>query len=309
NMKGKTDNDTVLVTGGSGMVGRRLTLLLNNRGYSVRVLSRKKVLIPGANVFTWDYGSHFIEPGALTGVSHIIHLAGESIGNGRWTASRKREIVDSRVLSANLLFEKVRDEGLKLKSFISSSATGYYGAVTSDIIFEETDLPGRDFAASTCVSWEDSASRFSTLSKRVVVIRTGIVLSENGGMLGQLLPVVRSGVSPLPGSGKQWIPWIHIDDLCAIYARAISCNPINGTYNGVSPAPVTYKALINAAAKTLGKKIFTFATPELRKDGLRRKIPGYPPWKQGLLPGKPNRPLIFAYLAFQWHLRTCSGKE
>lgn len=253
--------EVVLITGGSGMVGRRLTSLLAEEGYSVRVLSRKKVLVPGARIFLWDYRQGFIERAAIDGVDHIIHLAGESIANGRWSEARKSEIIDSRTRSASFLFDQFSKAGRRLLSFTSSSATGYYGAVTGSRIFTEEDAPGPGFAAATCIKWEEQARRFSRLAERVAIIRTGIVLSPSGGMLESLLPTIRMRFSPLFGDGNQWIPWIHIDDLCSIYHMAIKNSAFSGIYNAVSPLPVTYSRMVDAISAHMGIRVIKPATP------------------------------------------------
>lgn len=251
----------VVITGGSGLVGRRLTALLVSRGYIVRVLSRNRVLIPGAKVYLWDYRSGTIESGALEGAGHIIHLAGASIGTGRWTSDRKREIVESRTLSAGFLARQVRSRGIELLSFISASATGYYGAITSDHIFIEDDLPGSDFAATTSVMWEESARQFEKLAGRVVILRTGIVLSPTGGMLGSLTPLVRSRLLPLFGDGSHWVPWIHLDDLCGIYLMALAESSLYGTFNAVAPEPVTYDTLVKQLAASMNRRVISPSTP------------------------------------------------
>ncbi|TFH39399.1 MAG: TIGR01777 family protein [Bacteroidia bacterium] len=260
-MDKNVERGIILVTGGSGLIGRRLTAVLSKEGYEIRILSRKKVLVPGARVFKWDYRKEFIDSRALKGIDHLVHLSGASIAEGRWTGERKREIIESRTLSAHLLFKELSGMGVRLKSFICASATGYYGAVPSDIIFREDDPSGHDFAAVTCEKWEAGAARFREIAERVVIIRTGIVLSCAGGMLGTILPAARAGFSPLPGNGRQWVPWIHIDDLASIYLKAVTDTSTEGVYNAVSPEPATYSELIGKLEAISGRRIFKPVTP------------------------------------------------
>jgi len=260
-MENNGSKGVILITGGSGLIGRRLTGMLKESGYEVRILSRKKVLVPGARIFNWDYPAGKISEQALEGVDHIIHLAGASIADGRWTGERKREIIESRTFGARFLFNELSARGIRLKSFTSASATGYYGAITSDKIFQEDEPPGVDFAAVTCIKWENEAVNFKRIADRVIIIRTGIVLSPSGGMLGAIIPTVRIGISPLPGTGKQWVPWIDIDDLTSIYLKAVGDTSMKGIYNAVSPEPVTYSTLVGSLAYISGRRVLKPTTP------------------------------------------------
>jgi uncharacterized protein (TIGR01777 family) len=212
---------TVLITGGTGQVGRILIPRLINGGYNVRILTRGNAGIDNTESFKWNIKEGFIEPGAVEGVDHIIHLAGENIGKGYWTKSRKKKILYSRVFPVRLLFDFVEKKNPELKSFISASATGYYGALTSDHIYIETDPPADDFAARVCIRWEEAAGLFRSGGYRTTIVRTGLVLSKEGGILSRILPTVNMFFSPLLGKGNHYLPWIHIDDLCGIYMKII----------------------------------------------------------------------------------------
>ena len=257
------NKSTVLITGGSGLIGRALIPQLTGAGFSVRILSRRGKALEGAQSYRWDIDKGYIEEGAVEDVDHIIHLAGENIGDGRWSESRKKSIISSRVDSARLLFDAVEKRNPDLNSFTSASATGYYGAVTSDHVFTEDDPPAGDFAARVCVKWEEAAGLFRAGGYRTSIIRTGIVLSKEGGMLARVLPTINIHFSPLFGRGHHYLPWIHIDDLCGIYIRIVKDDNMDGIFNAVSPLPVKYREFIIALSSAKEKKIFAPPTPSL----------------------------------------------
>ncbi len=259
----KKQQPIVLITGGTGLVGSFLIPLLHDTGYNVRVLSRAKAVLKNTASFKWDIGAGMIEEGAVEGVDHIIHLAGENIGKGLWTKSRKKKIIDSRTLSARLLFDTIEKRNPGLKSFTSASATGYYGAVTSENIFGEKDPPAADFAAMVCVKWEEAAGLFRSGGYRTTIVRTGIVLSKKGGMLGRVLPFFRIRFLPLFGSGKHYLPWIHINDLCSIYLKILNDSNMDGIYNAVAPENVNYKDFVKTLAAVKKLKILMPPTPAL----------------------------------------------
>lgn len=245
--------EKVLITGGSGIVGRHLSHKLQERGYSVAILSRAKMQTAGVMVYTWNLNNSEIEEKAINNVDYIIHLAGANIGDKRWTKARKQLIVDSRVKTAELIFKKVKEQNKGLKAFISASAIGYYGTITSDKIFKETDLPSDDFLGNTCKEWEDIVDRFKELKIRTVKIRTGVVLTEKKGALSKIITPVKMGIASAIGSGKQYLPWIHIDDLCEIYIKTIEDKQMNGAYNAVAPDHKTNKDFTKILASVLNK--------------------------------------------------------
>lgn len=254
---------TVLITGGTGLIGSTLLDLLHGAGYKLRILSRSGRSVANARSFRWDINKGSIEEGALEGVDHIIHLAGTNIGSGRWTKARRKKIIDSRVLSARLLFDSVEKRNPDLKSFTSASATGYYGAVSTDKVFSEDDPPGSDFLSRVCVEWEKAAGLFRSGGYRTSIVRTGIVLSKKGGMLKRVLPLVNMRFLPLFGNGKHYLPWIHIDDLCSVYLKILSDKGMDGVFNAVGPEHVTYRDFIRTLSSVKNKKILMPPTPEL----------------------------------------------
>ena len=250
----------VLLTGATGMVGTALIKKLLQDGHQVSILSRHKKTIPGVEVFVWDVHKGLIEETAFTGVTTIIHLAGENIAEGKWTEQRKREIIDSRVESTTLLYQTLGKIKHDVKSFISASAVGYYGDCGDEILTEQTPS-GFGFLPECCVAWEKSVDRGKTLGLRIVKFRTGVVLSKKEGALPAMaLPVKLFAGAPL-GTGKQWVPWIHLDDMVSMYLNAINDITIMGTFNACAPYPVTNATFTKALGKVLHRPIWPFAVP------------------------------------------------
>jgi len=247
----------VLLTGGNGLIGKHLYEKLQEKGYNVAILSRNKSVTSKTQVFTWDLENRTIETEAIEFADYIVHLAGENIGEKRWTTDRKQQIIDSRIKTTDLIFRQVKDQNKNLKAFISASAVGYYGAITSDKLYSETDPSSNDFLGETCNKWEQSVNRFQELGIRTVNIRTAVVLTKQGGALAKLTTLARTGLSSALGNGKQYMPWIHIDDLCNIYIKALEDSKMEGPYNAVAPEHQTNKNLSKTIAQVL-KKPFWF---------------------------------------------------
>lgn len=246
----------VLVTGGTGFVGRELTKALIDVGYTVSILSRAKIKNT-ASVFyyTWDVEKQTIDKDAVLNADYIIHLAGANIAEKPWTKKRKEQIVNSREQSTQLIYSVLKKSNKKLDAFISASAVGIYGAVNGEEICTETTAIGDDFLGLTCQKWEAAADQFEKLGIRTVKIRTGLVLGENDGVLNKLSPVFKFRLGSALGSGKQYMPWIHVDDLCAIYLEAISNTQMNGAYNAAINDNTTNTVFSNTLAKVYGYKI------------------------------------------------------
>lgn len=248
---------TILITGGTGLVGRHLCRKLKEKGYSIALLSRTRQHHSDIPTYAWNLDNNEIEKEAIKTADYVIHLAGANIGDKRWTNKRRQLIIDSRVKTGELIFDKTKESNIKLKAFISASAIGYYGAITSDKIFCETDPPSNGFLGETCLQWEQSADRFRELGIRTVKIRTGVVLTKQGGALAKMITPVIMGIGSAIGNGKQYLPWIHIDDLCGIYIKAIEDTQMNGVYNAVAPDHKTNRDFIRILASVL-KKPFWF---------------------------------------------------
>lgn len=244
---------SVLITGGKGLIGQELRKILQTKGYEVSILSRSKSTDTSVPGYSWDIEQNEIDRAALTSCDYIIHLAGANIAEKRWSRKRKQDILNSRIKSTELIFKNIDRNNSKLKAFISASAIGYYGAITSPHIYDESDPPASDFLGQTCKVWEHAANRFTEMGIRVVSLRTGIVLSRQGGALVKLMRPLKLGLGAPIGHGKQYMPWIHIDDLCAIYIHAIEKNELQGAYNAVAPDHVTNKEFTGKLARALQK--------------------------------------------------------
>ncbi|MCD9615462.1 TIGR01777 family oxidoreductase [Chryseobacterium gleum] len=246
--------EVVLITGAGGMIAKELAKKIG-RDYEIRFLTRHR---KQENEYEWDIKKGTVDETAFDNVSHIIHLAGANISEKRWTPERKRELISSRVDSAELLRATLRKNKIKLKSFISASGINFYGTKTSEKIDVETDPPGNDFLSEVVVLWERAADDFKEqeLAERVVKIRTAVVLSEKDGALKKMVPPVQYYIGSPLGSGKQYMPWIHIEDICSIYEFALKNSTIEGAYNAVSPQHATNKELTKKIAKVLGKPLW-----------------------------------------------------
>ncbi|NOY50961.1 MAG: TIGR01777 family protein [Chlorobi bacterium] len=255
--------ETVLITGGTGLVGTYLSNKLLKRGYSVSFLSRAIHETPSIKTFVWNYQKQTIDIEALNNIDYIIHLAGANIGERRWTNSRKQLILDSRLKTGQLIFDKVNEHNIKLKAFISASATGYYGTITTDKIFMETNMPANDFLGNVCNEWEKISDKFGENGIRNVKIRTGVVLSGKGGALSKIIRPVKLGLGSAIGTGRQFMPWIHIDDLCEIYVKAIEDKQMEGAYNAVSPDHKTNEDFTKILASILNKPYWLPKVPPI----------------------------------------------
>lgn len=248
-------SQTVLITGGTGTIGRRLTQLLLQQGYQVTHLSRSTQSPPNVKTYQWDIKRGHIDPQAIITADHIIHLAGAGIADERWTEARKNEILTSRTQSTELLAEALRKNAHKVQSFVASSAIGYYGGDTGDRPLTETSQGGSDFLAQVTRAWERSEDEVAALGIRTVKFRTGVVLTMEGGALPKLTQPIRLGAGAPIGSGQQYISWIHIDDLCQLYIQALTETSWQGVYNAVAPTPVTNETLTRAIAQVLHRPI------------------------------------------------------
>lgn len=247
---------TVLITGGTGLVGKRLSTMLKEAGFDVAILSQVKYNKSDFPIFYWNWQNGEVDEMALKNSDYIIHLAGANIAGQAWSAERKKLIIDSRVKSAEFLHQKIQDLNLSPKAFISASATGYYGAVTKKKVFREVDAPASDFLGETCRLWEEAAAHAYDPRIRTVQLRTGIVLTAHSGALEKMAQPIKFGFGAAIGKGSQYTPWIHIDDLCAMYIQAITDVTMHGPYNAVAPEHQTNYSMTKAIAKSFGKRIW-----------------------------------------------------
>lgn len=245
---------TVLITGGTGLVGKFLNKKLSSKGFHVRVLTRNP---KKENEYSWDIHQNHIDEKVFKNLDYIIHLAGSGIANKRWTTKRKQEIIDSRTKSTQLLFEKIATNKIALQGFISASAIGYYGAISSEKIFTESDTPATDFLGNVCQQWEAATLQFESLGIPTTILRIGIVLSKTGGALAKMkMPII----TPI-ATGKQYMPWIHIEDLTNLFTKAIEDNNFTGIYNAVAPDQQTNKSFSKLLAQKTRKIYVPIGVP------------------------------------------------
>lgn len=245
---------TILIAGGSGLIGTSLSELLVQEGYKVIVLSRtSQEAHDGICYSLWDVQTQNYDPGAFAQADVIIHLAGANIAEKRWTEKRKKEIRDSRVQSSALIKKALSETPNQVKTVIAASAIGWYGRdhKKSPVPFTENDQPAAGFLGETCRVWEESIEPVKELGKRLVKFRTGIVVSNTGGAIEAFKKPLRFGIAAILGSGKQMISWIHINDLCRLYLEAVRNQKLDGIYNAVAPEPCSNRRLTLELAKRI----------------------------------------------------------
>lgn len=247
---------TVLITGGTGLVGQLIRKKLTLKGYQVRILTRNP---KESNEYVWNIANKTIDEKVFENLDYIIHLAGAGIADKKWTKKRKQEIIDSRTKSTQLLLTKIQELKINLKGFIAASAIGYYGAITSEKIFTEVDNPAKDFLGDVCYQWEQNSLKFQQENIPTTIVRIGIVLSNNGGALTKMnTPVL---ITPI-GNGKQYLPWIHIEDLSSLFIKAIEDSNFTGIYNAVAPDTQTSKSFSKALASKTKKLFIPIGVPK-----------------------------------------------
>ncbi len=251
----------VLITGGTGLIGTQLTALLVAKGVEVAYLSRKEDLSNSVKQYKWDVVKGVIDERAFEKVDAIIHLAGSGIAEKKWTSDRKKDILESRVHSSTLLYKYISKLETKPKVFIGGSAVGYYGAINSEHIYLETDKAANDFLGTTCQHWEATYKNIQALGIRTAVIRTGIVLSKTGGALAKMAQPAKWGIGSALGNGKQYIPWIHEQDMAQIFIHILENVNTSGVYNGVGSEHINNKMLTKLICKVLHRPFFFPAVP------------------------------------------------
>ncbi len=266
----------ILVTGATGLIGKRVCGSLADEGHEIVVLSRRPErarMVPEARSFRWD-PEEGAPPGEVwDGIEAVIHLAGEPVAGVRWSEGQKRRIRDSRVIGTRNLVDGIKtartagvagEAGIRPKILVSGSAVGYYGDRGDEQLFESSG-PGKGFLSDVCVEWENESSRAQGLGLRVVIVRTGIVLSDSGGALEKMLTPFKLGLGGRLASGKQWFPWIHLDDIVGIFRHGLLSTSLNGPINGAAPGIVSNEEFTKELAAALERPVF-FPVPEL---GLR----------------------------------------
>jgi hypothetical protein len=254
----------VIITGGSGLVGTVLSAILSASGHEVIILGRGPAgYLPSkqssVSYAQWDTSKFFIPPGIIEKADAIVHLAGAGVADKRWSAKRKKEIAESRTASSTTLVKALTETSNKVTTVVSASAIGWYGpdsVIPNPAPFVETDPADSSFLGETCRLWEESIEPVTSLGKRLVKLRIGIVLSKQGGALKEFMKLLRFGLASILGNGQQVISWIHIEDLCRIILAALDNATMQGVYNAVAPSPVNNKALTLQLAKALRGKSF-----------------------------------------------------
>ncbi|MBX9792088.1 MAG: TIGR01777 family oxidoreductase [Pirellulales bacterium] len=239
-----------LVTGATGFIGPKLVAALGSCNVLSRSPDRVRAAIPAVTPFRWNAEKELPPAAAFEGVDAVVHLAGEPVAEGRWTAAKKQRIRDSRALGTRNLVAAI--EGLREKPnvLVSASAVGYYGD-RGDEILDEASPPGSDFLADVCRQWEDAAQRAADFGVRVVLPRIGIVLGDGGGALAKMLPLFNLGLGGRLGSGRQWMPWVHVDDIVGLVRHALDRAELRGPVNAVAPNPVRNDEFTRVLASVL----------------------------------------------------------
>ncbi|HEX9649419.1 MAG TPA: TIGR01777 family oxidoreductase [Cyclobacteriaceae bacterium] len=246
----------VLIAGGSGSIGTQLTKLLLEKNFSVSWLSRENKTTEGVKTYLWNYEENIIDDNALNNTEIIVNLAGAGIADKNWSKERKKILKESRIKTTNLLLNKIEEKPNDVKTYISASATGYYGYDSGSIEKKEGSRFGDDFLATLTKEWEAAADGFSSKGIRTVKLRTGFVVGNNQNGWEKIAKVVKTGFGAAVGSGDQYMSWVHIHDLCRIYLWAIENEKAEGVYNAVSPNPVTNKEFTRQAAQALKRPFF-----------------------------------------------------
>ena len=254
-----TDNSPrkVLITGGTGLIGTRLAELLIDSGYEVALLSREPAKSSHYRSFRWNPRAGTIDEAAVPYADYIVNLAGASVSDGKWTDERKRDIMTSRLGGLALLARELAKPGHHVQAVISASAIGVYGDAGDRVVDEETlpAVPTHDFLADVSHQWELAAAPIVALGIRTAIPRIGIVLSTEGGALPQIARPVKLGAGAALGSGKQYMSWIHLDDLCRMFISMLDDGSWQGTYNAVAPNPVTNQQFTETLAQVLHRPL------------------------------------------------------
>jgi len=255
---------TILITGGTGLLGSHLIPILKEAGFRIHVLSRSlKPILHCDAVFTWNVDRGEIDERAFEGVTHIVHLAGEGIADGRWTESRMKSIISSRVKSAELILAVLQKLNQGIDVFVSGSAVGWYGAKTDNLLHTEDESPESDFMGETCRLWEEAADAFDKVTSRIVKVRTGIVLAKESGAFPKLIQPFRMHIGSALGSGNQQMPWIHIDDIVQVFYQAITNENYSGAINASATESCSNLEFSKTLAKTLGRILLPIHVPSV----------------------------------------------
>jgi hypothetical protein len=277
----------ITISGASGFIGRRLLKVLGGGGHALHVLSRHAGtnLPPGVRLSVWDPLKGSAPVDAVRDASAVIYLAGEPVAQ-RWNADVKARVRESRITGTRNLVQSLAKLERRPQALVCASAIGYYGS-RGDEALTENSPPGADFLAEVCSAWEQEAMAAESIGMRVVRIRIGIVLARHGGALQRMLPPFRLGLGGPLGNGRQWMSWIHLDDLCEMFRFAVE-NPVSGAWNGTAPTPVTNRDFTRALASAV-KRPALFPVPAFILRALFGEMAGMLLGSQRVLPEGPAK--------------------
>lgn len=251
--------DKIIITGGNGFLGKYIQQLLIENNIEFNILTRQP---KNKNEYEWNIENNFIDLKVFDGATAIIHLAGENVGEKRWTTNQKEKILKSRTDSTILLFNYLSKNKHTIETYIGASGSGIYGDGKDEWQFEDTKA-GNDFLSNVCKAWENGHQKIEQLGIRTIILRTGVVLDAKNGALKKIITATKYSLGTYFGNGNQFMPWIHIKDIVGIYYFVLMNRDISGIFNAVAPNPVTNKAFSNAVAKQLKKPMMPIGVPEL----------------------------------------------
>lgn len=287
----------ILITGATGLVGKKLcTRLRENSNHELRLLTRSPNRYKSnekIKYFKWDLESEYIDLDALESIDIIIHLAGESVAEGRWSKSKKERILNSRIGSTKLLLKKLEEAAVKPQKFITASAIGIYGD-TGESEVDESSSFGSDFLAEVCQQWENELFKEESINS--YALRIGLVLASEGGALSKMLPAFKAGLGGKLGSGRQYMSWVHIEDLISMLSYLVENNPDQKIFNAVSPSPVTNQEFTKTLGEVL-KRPTVLPAPAMALKVLLGEM------SQILLTGQKVRPSSFLESKFQYKFK------
>jgi uncharacterized protein len=252
----------VVIAGGTGLIGLRLSRMLREAGYTVVHLSRRANPTAEFPTFAWQPDKGIIDKNVLVNADAVVNLAGAGIADKHWTAKRKQEIIESRTSGNALIANYLQTEKHNIKTYVSASAIGFYGDREAQLM-SETDSAGTGFLSESTVAWEQAIDKVAVTGTRTVALRVGIVLSKDGGALEKMLIPFMFRQAVYFGNGKQYMSWVHIDDVCRIFQWALENPQAQGVYNAVAPTPLTNLAMTKAIADAKGGFFITLPAPAL----------------------------------------------
>jgi uncharacterized protein (TIGR01777 family) len=250
----------VLIAGGTGMIGMRLSRLLVDQGHEVAHLSRSASSNHPFPVYQWDIAASKIDPAAFENTAFVINLAGAGIADKPWTNARKKVIIDSRVDSTRLLKKYIEQYPGQIKAYLSASAIGFYGDRGEELV-DENAAAGKGFLSESVLAWEGAIQEVAATGVRTVALRIGLVLSTQGGALPKIALPFKFGTGSYFGNGQQWWSWAHIDDICGMFIHALNQETMSGFYNAVAPNPVRSKELVKGIQEAKNQAAILIPVP------------------------------------------------